>query len=141
MIDILINGDRFGHHQSNRKVRLLLEPRFKNLLSLPSNFEIVYADITNKQQVNNAVKGVTSVFHLAGAIYPKNIEVLYKVNVDGTKNIVDACIENNIRRIVFMSTDSTCGHGTNDKPIFDEHTLAKSSQINHASKLPCVRIL
>jgi dihydroflavonol-4-reductase len=124
MIDILINGDRFGHHQSNRKVRLLLEPRFKNLLSLPSNFEIVYADITNKQQVNNAVKGVTSVFHLAGAIYPKNIEVLYKVNVDGTKNIVDACIENNIRRIVFMSTDSTCGHGTNDKPIFDEHTSA-----------------
>lgn len=124
MIDILINGDRFGNHQSNRKVRVLLEPRFKDLLNLPKNYEVVYADITNKTQVANAVKNVTSVFHLAGAIYPKNIDVLYKVNVEGTKNIVDACIENNVRRIVFMSTDSTCGHGTKDKRIFDENTIA-----------------
>jgi sterol-4alpha-carboxylate 3-dehydrogenase (decarboxylating) len=124
MIDILINGDRFGHHHSNRKVRVMLEPRFKGLLNLPSNYEIVYADITNKQQVNEVVKNVTTVFHLAGAIYPKNIDVLYKVNEEGTKNLVDACIENNVRRFVFMSTDSTCGHGTNEKPIFDEQTIA-----------------
>ncbi len=124
MIDILINGDRFGNHQSNRKVRVLLEPRFKGLLNLPANYEIVYADITNKEQVNEAVKNVTSVFHLAGAIYPKNIDVLYKVNEEGTKNLVDACIENNIRRFVFMSTDSICGNGTKEKPVFDENTEA-----------------
>jgi hypothetical protein len=85
MIDILINGDRFGNHQSNRKVRILLEPRFKGLLNLPANYEIVYADITNMQQVREAVKNVSTVFHLAGAIYPKNIDILYKVNFDGTK--------------------------------------------------------
>ncbi len=124
MIDILINGDRFGHHQSNRKVRVLLEPRFKGLLNLPANYEIVYADITNKQQVVEAVKNVTTVFHLAGAIYPKQIDVLYKVNEEGTKNLVDACIENNVRRILFMSTDSTCGHGTDAQPVFDENTEA-----------------
>lgn len=124
MIDILINGDRFGNHQSNRKVRVLLEPRFKGYLNLPANYEIVYADITNKEQVKEAVKNVTSIFHLAGAIYPKNINVLYKVNEEGTKNLVDACIENNVRRFVFMSTDSTCGHGTKDKPVFDENTVS-----------------
>lgn len=124
MIDIMINGDRFGKHRSMRKVRVMLEPRFKGLLKLPSNYEIVYADITNKQQVAEAVKGVQSVFHLAGAIYPKHIDVLYKVNEEGTKNLVDACIENKIRRFVFMSTDSTCGYGTKAKPVFDEHTQA-----------------
>jgi nucleoside-diphosphate-sugar epimerase len=124
MVDILINGDRFGNHQSNRKVRILLEPRFKGLLNLPANFEYAYADITNMEQVRAAVKNVTTVFHLAGAIYPKNIDVLYKVNETGTKNLVDACIENNIRRIVFMSTDSTCGHGTKDQKVFDENTEA-----------------
>lgn len=124
MIDILINGDRFGQHKSNRKVRVVLEPRFKGLLNLPSNYEIVYADITNKQQVCEAVKNVSTVFHLAGAIYPKHIDVLYKVNEEGTKNLVDACIENKVRRFVFMSTDSTCGHGTKAQPIFDENTIA-----------------
>lgn len=124
MVDILINGDRFGHHQSKRKVRLMLEPRFKDWLKLPDNYEIVYADITKKKQVAEAVKGVSTVFHLAGAIYPKHIDVLYRVNEIGTKNLVDACIENDVRRIVFMSTDSTCGHGTKTKPVFDEHTIA-----------------
>ncbi|MDB5228518.1 MAG: hypothetical protein JWN78_2711 [Bacteroidota bacterium] len=124
MIDILINGDRFGNHRSNRKVRVLLEPRFKGLLHLPKNYEVVYADITNKAQVNEAVKNVTTVFHLAGAIYPKHIDVLYKVNEEGTKNLIDACIENNIRRFIFMSTDSTCGYGTKQKPVFDEFTEA-----------------
>lgn len=124
MIDIMINGDRFGNHKTNRKVRVLLEPRFKGLLSLPSNYEIVYADITNKQQVNEAVKNVSTVFHLAGAIYPKNIDVLYKVNEEGTKNLVDACIEQKVRRFIFMSTDSTCGHGTAEQPVFNEHTAA-----------------
>lgn len=124
MVDILINGDRFGQYQNNRKVRIMMEPRFKGLLQLPGNFEIVYADITNPQQVNEVVKNVSTVFHLAGAIYPKNIDVLYKVNEEGTKILVDACIANNVKRFVFMSTDSTCGHGTKDKRIFDEHTQA-----------------
>ncbi len=123
MIDILINGDRFGNWQSSRKVRVMLEPRFRGLLSLPANYEIVYADITNKQQVTEAVKEVNTVFHLAGAIYPKQVDILYKVNELGTKNLVDACIENNIRRFIFMSTDSTCGHGTKEKRVFDEQTL------------------
>lgn len=123
MIDILINGDRFGNWQSNRKVRVMLEPRFKGMLTLPANYEIVYADITNRQQVAEVVKGVNAVFHLAGAIYPKQVDVLYKVNELGTKNLVDACIENNIRRFIFMSTDSTCGHGTKQKRVFDEHTM------------------
>lgn len=124
MIDILINGDRFGNHQSNRKVRIMMEPHFKNLLQLPKNFEFVYADITNKQQVSDAVKNVQTVFHLAGAIYPKNIDILYKVNEVGTKNLVDTCIENGVKRFVFMSTDSTCGHGTSQQRVFDEQTIA-----------------
>jgi dihydroflavonol-4-reductase len=93
MIDILINGDRFGNWKSNRKIRLMVEPRFKGVLNLPDNFEIVYADITNKTQVAESLKNVTTVFHLAGAIYPKNVDVLYKVNELGTKYLVDACIE------------------------------------------------
>jgi dihydroflavonol-4-reductase len=124
MVDILINGDRFGDFRSDRKVRLLVESRFKNRLQLPSNFEIVYGDITNKKDVLQALEGVSSIFHLAGAIYPKHVDVLYKVNEQGTKNLVDACIEKKIRRIIFMGTDSICGHGTGKQPVFWENQMA-----------------
>lgn len=135
MVDILINGDRLGNFRSNRKIKILTEPRFKGTLNLPSNYEIIYADITNKNQLIEVVKNVDTVFHIAGAIYPKHVDVLYKVNEQGTKNLVDACIHNGIKRIVYMSTDSTCGYGTKTNPIFDENTPSKPYKHYGKSKL------
>lgn len=124
MLDIFMNGDRFGNNAVNRKVRLLVQPRFKGLINLPDNFEIVYGDITDKNSLKTALKNVSAVYHLAGVIYPKKISSLYKVNEEGTKNLVDACIENGVRRILFMSTDSVCGY-SRSKRIFDTDEPAK----------------
>ncbi len=123
MTDILMNGDRYGNNAVNRKVRLLVQPKFKNLISLPANFEIVYGDISDKESLRTALQNVKAVYHLAGVIYPKNIDAFHAVNFVGTKNLVDVCIEKGIRRIIFMGTDSICGYGK-DKRIFDEHTPA-----------------
>jgi dihydroflavonol-4-reductase len=122
MADIMINGDRSGNWQSSRKVRLLVQPHLKGMLDLPEQFEIVYGDITDSNAVKTALEGVSTVFHLAGAIYPPKIKTLYKVNYEGTKCLVDACIDKKVRRIIFMSTDSTVGKGTKSKRIFDENT-------------------
>ena len=124
MVDILMNGDRFGNNAVDRKIRLLVQPKFKNLFSLPSNFEIVYGDISDKETLNIALENVKTVYHLAGAIYPRTIDTFYKINYEGTKNIVDICIEKGIRRILFMGTDSICGYGR-EKRIFDENTKAQ----------------
>ena len=123
-IDVLVNGDRTGHHYPTRPVRLFVHPSAKGMLNLPERFEIYYGDINDAGAVRIALEGVATVFHLAGAIYPPKVETLYRVNVDGTRTLVDACIERGIRRFLFMSTDSTCGHGTPGKRVFDEHTPA-----------------
>jgi len=124
MVDILVNGDRSGRFISNRPVRLLVEPRFRDLLQLPSNFEIVYGDICDAEAVREALRGVTSVFHLAGAIYPPRTKTLYRVNFEGTRTLVDMCVEMGVRRVIYMGTDSICGSGTPDKRVFDETTPA-----------------
>jgi dihydroflavonol-4-reductase len=124
MVDVLMNGDRFGNNAVNRKVKLLVQPKFKDLLSLPANFEIVYGDISDKESLRIALQDVTAVYHLAGVIYPKNIKTFEEINFLGTKNLVDVCIEKNIRRILFMGTDSICGYGRRER-IFDETTPAQ----------------
>lgn len=124
MVDILMNGDRFGNNAVERKIRLLVQPKFKNLFSLPSNFEIVYGDISDKESLRIALQNVKTVYHLAGVIYPKKIATFEAINFIGTKNIVDVCIEKGIRRIIFMGTDSICGYGRK-KRIFDEKTPAQ----------------
>jgi len=43
---------------------------------------------------------------------------------EGTRNVVDVAIEQGIRRILFMGTDSICGYGR-AKRIFDERTPAR----------------
>ncbi|MFA5833107.1 MAG: NAD-dependent epimerase/dehydratase family protein [Bacteroidota bacterium] len=122
MIDIFMNGDRKGDYAIHRKVRLLVLPSFKNIrLDLPDNYEIVYGDLQNKETLLSALKGVTTVYHCAGVIYPPKIQTLYDVNWLGTKNLVDACIKIGVKRIIYMGTDSICGFGR-EKRIFDENT-------------------
>lgn len=121
MVDVFMNGDRNGKYAVERKIRLLVQPQFKGLISLPSNFEVVYGDITDPSSLKNVMNDVKAVYHLAGVIYPKKINDYYAINHYGTRNIVDACIENGVRRIVSMGTDSICGYGKATR-IFDENT-------------------
>ena len=125
LIDILLRGDRFGHRYPTRRVRLLQHPSSRGLLNLPANFETVYADINDRAAVEAALDGVTTVFHLVGTIYPPQVDLLYRVNAEGTRTLVNACIARGVRRILYMSTDSVCGHGTPTQRVFDEHTPAR----------------
>jgi nucleoside-diphosphate-sugar epimerase len=122
MVDILTHGDHWGRFASDRHVRLLVEPRFRGLLQLPGNFEIIYGDICDAAVTRRAVEGVAVVFHLAGAIYPPHTKTLYRVNCEGTRTLIDACVEAGVRRVIYMGTDSICGRGTRGKRVFDEHT-------------------
>lgn len=124
MLDILMNGDRYGNNSVNRKIRLLVQPKFKGLISFPSNIELLYGDIMDKNSLKEVLKNVKTVYHLAGVIYPKKIKLLNEINFIGTKNLVDTCIDLGVRRILYMGTDSICGYGRTQR-IFDEHTPAQ----------------
>jgi nucleoside-diphosphate-sugar epimerase len=124
MLDILMNGDRFGNNAVDRRIRVLVQPRFREIISAPDGIEVVYGDITDPVSLEKALENVSTVYHLAGAIYPHSIQTYYDINVKGTQCLVDSCVRKGIRRMLFMSTDSTCGYGR-EKRIFDEHTPAR----------------
>ncbi|HEX4139974.1 MAG TPA: NAD-dependent epimerase/dehydratase family protein [Candidatus Methylacidiphilales bacterium] len=120
-VDVLING-LGSRPPSSRRVHLLVEPRFAALLDLPPRFRIFPGDLANGEALRAALAGVGTVIHLAGAIYPPRTATLYRVNFEGTRQLIDACIHGGIRRFLYMSTDSVCGHGTPGKRVFDETT-------------------
>lgn len=66
-------------------------------------------DIRDSRTIRNYTRGVDIVIHSAalkrvefGEYYPYE---LVKTNIVGTKNIVDACIENKVEKAVMISTD------------------------------------
>jgi nucleoside-diphosphate-sugar epimerase len=82
--------------------------------------EVCWGDITEFSSVENAVKDVGCIIHLAAIIPPPseaNPELAKRVNVDGTKNIIDASESMQHKpKLIFTSSISTHGHRTPEDP-------------------------
>ncbi|GFS08160.1 sterol-4-alpha-carboxylate 3-dehydrogenase, decarboxylating [Elysia marginata] len=73
-------------------------------------------DLCNKEDLKPALEGVYCVFHCASpAPLSNNRAIFYKVNVDGTKNIISACIEVGVKRLVLTSSASVVYEGQDIK--------------------------
>lgn len=68
---------------------------------------IVRADISQKDEVTASSSDFDLVFHCAAFPSPwGSFEKFYQANVIGTHNIVQACLEKNVKRLVYVSTPS-----------------------------------
>jgi len=67
------------------------------------------ADITDVTELRHAFKGITHVYHAAAKVSfnTKDSQLLRKVNTEGTANIVNLCIENNIEKLCYVSSIAT----------------------------------
>jgi sterol-4alpha-carboxylate 3-dehydrogenase (decarboxylating) len=68
-------------------------------------------DITNPKDVEHACKGKTVVIHTASPIHGKPAAVYHKVNVDGTRNIIDACLAQKVSKLVYTSSAGVIYNG------------------------------
>jgi dihydroflavonol-4-reductase len=80
--------------------------------------ERVETDILNLESVKAAMKGVDVVIHAAAAtaIWPPRSEIVRRVNVDGTRNILDAAREIGIKKLVHVGTANSFAAGPMDRP-------------------------
>ncbi len=99
----------------------------KNVFSFFSeDFEMLFnkiqwieADITDVITLEIAFKNVTEVYHAAALVSfnPNDYKKLRKINIEGTANIVNFSIENNIRKLCFVSSIAAVGKSIHKKPI------------------------
>lgn len=92
-----------------------------NFADLPQGVTALPGDLTSAEDVQTAVEGVDAVVHLAAILPPvadELIDLTQRVNVDGTRIIVDA-IKNTApsARLVFSSSVSVYGTPNNDAEI------------------------
>jgi dihydroflavonol-4-reductase len=71
--------------------------------------EICFVDITSPDSLTAAFKGAAYVYHLAGivSIASKIDENIKAVNINGTQNVIDACLAAGIKRLVYTGTVHT----------------------------------
>lgn len=78
-----------------------------NLINLKGlDVELVIGDVTNREQLAHAVAGCDLVFHLAAvyALWLPDMSLMQRVNVDGARNVFDACAAAGVKRVVYTSS-------------------------------------
>ena len=106
----------------------------KSLYDVPVT---IYAgNLLDKASVTNALENIDIVFHLAAKILlaPDSDGSVWKINVEGTGNIAEACLAKNIR-LVHCSSHHALNRYPLDKPMDETRELALNDRMAyHRSK-------
>ena len=79
------------------------------------------ADVTDLGALEDAFEGVTHVCHCAAVVsfHPKDANKMMKINIEGTKNIVNLCLDFGVKKLVYVSSIAALGRAAN-RPHLDE---------------------
>jgi dihydroflavonol-4-reductase len=87
------------------------------------------ADVTDPVALREAFDGVTSVIHAAALVSfnPAHAKQIMKTNVEGTRNVVNACLQQQIKRLVHISSVSALGRQKGQTLIDEKNKWIESS--------------
>jgi nucleoside-diphosphate-sugar epimerase len=85
-----------------------------------TGFSFVRGDVRSPEDIRSALDGTTDVVLLAALVgdpvCKRNPKLARETNLGGTRNVLEACHESAVERLVFASTCSNYGLRKNDEP-------------------------
>ena len=132
LVGVLLGGlpgaPSLSEPDHRRRIRCLVRPDLDKsaLRELSDRVEIVEGDLRNPNAVSvfcgNAA-GAT-LFHCAGVVHPpRYTREFFDINVDGTRHLLQAAENAQVRRAVVVSSNSPFGFNLNRDHLFDELSL------------------
>jgi len=97
-----------------------------------SEIKWVTGDITNFNPVNKAIKNADYVYHTAATVSfkPKDRKTMIYNNVQGAANIVNACLNNSVKKLCHVSSVAALGEAKQDELLNEENDLKDFNDIS-----------
>ena len=118
------------------ELRLLVRPT-----SLTANLEGIAGeratgDLREPDLLRKAVEGCEAVFHVAAdyRLWTREPQEMYRSNVEGTRNILQAAQEAGVRRVVYTSSVATMGFTSNGHLADENSPVGLGDMIGHYKK-------
>ena len=94
------------------------------------------ATLDNLQALTHAFEGCETVVHCAAAIDIRRgrREFMQKVNVDGTRNVIEACRRAGVQRLVYLSSIEAFDLSSKQRPILEETGFARGNSLTDYGK-------
>jgi nucleoside-diphosphate-sugar epimerase len=105
--------------QGHSVVALVRRSSSTKFLSTLKNVELAYGAVEDAASVRAAIKGSDAVVHSAGLVKARNEQEFHRVNVEGTRNVLEAAAAEcpGLRRFVFVSSLAAVGPSADGKPV------------------------
>ena len=104
-----------------------------NIKNLP--VELRYGEIEDLKSLVNAFKNFDFIIHIAAYVHDwGKYETFYKVNVEGTLNVLQACYENQVGNIIITGSNSVYGE-TDCSRVKDENSPGDSHYLYWGDKI------
>lgn len=104
---------------------------------LDKRIEVFFGSILDISSIREAIRGCDGVIHLAAYLGVRRTELnkirCLEINIDGTKNVLNACSLNSVKKIIFASSSEVYG-----EPLVNpvtEQEITKGKTVYAISKL------
>jgi nucleoside-diphosphate-sugar epimerase len=88
----------------------------------PQGCTFLKGNVQDIKALELSLKSVDAVIHAAAALPLRSAEEIMKTNIEGTRNVLEACLEQNVNRIVYIS--STAVYGVPEKhPVYEDDPM------------------
>lgn len=105
---------------------------------IPDNIEFIHGDILDYEILESAMKDVDEVYHCAAVVSfnSKDKGSLMTVNIEGTKNMVNAALRSGVKKFCHVSSIAALGRALEGETIDEESpwTHSKNNSIYSNSK-------
>ena len=109
----------YRNENSLNNVKQVFQSYTNNYEALYQNINWVKADILDIPSLTKAFEDVTLVYHCAAfvSLEPSKYYLLRRTNIEGTANIVNLCIDKQVKKFCYVSSISTLGTAINGEMI------------------------
>ncbi len=96
-------------HKQGQRVRAIYRSQIPTAFAHAA--EWFKADILDVVALEEAMEGITHVYHCAGYVSfsAKDKRELHQINIEGTGNIVNACLDANVEKLIHVSSVAALG--------------------------------
>nr|KAF6489666.1 hydroxy-delta-5-steroid dehydrogenase, 3 beta- and steroid delta-isomerase 7 [Molossus molossus] len=122
---------------------LHLGPWLEELKTGPVQVTTIQGDVTQAQEVAAAMTGAHVVIHTAGLVDVfgrASPETIHEVNVQGTKNVIEACVQTGTRFLVYTSSMEVVGPNVKGHPFYRGNEDTPYEAV-HRHPYPCSKAL
>ncbi|MBN2520543.1 MAG: NAD-dependent epimerase/dehydratase family protein [Bacteroidales bacterium] len=111
------------------KVQHVFSYYSNNYSDLFAKITWINGDILDYDSICHALEGTNEIYHTAGMVSfnPKEKEIIKHINIQGTKNIVNAALEKKIDKLCYVSSVAAVGNPYNEDPVNENYILTNQN--------------